>query len=207
MVTLRFPYCWHACGSFQLINFIGSHIKSFHLGLVIVFSVTRHCTQRYNLHDDVIKWKHFPHYRPFVRGIHRLPVNSPHKGQWRGALVFSLICAWINAWVNNRDPCDLRRHHAHYDVIVMSKSIYQIFDSQQISHISPSRASYDVSAWSFWIKLSCCNVTVLKISSIRNFKLQYPYKRYGLTVKTILVKLFWGECRWTHLMFSQHWLR
>ena len=39
-------------------------------------------------HDDVIKWKHFPRYWPFVRGIHRSPVNSPHKGQWRGALLF-----------------------------------------------------------------------------------------------------------------------
>ena len=44
-------------------------------------------------HDDIIKWKHFPHYWPFVRGIHRSPVNSPHKGQWHGALMFSLICA------------------------------------------------------------------------------------------------------------------
>ena len=44
-------------------------------------------------HDDVIKWKHFPRYWPFVWGIHRSPVNSPHKGQWRGALMFSLICA------------------------------------------------------------------------------------------------------------------
>ena len=42
-------------------------------------------------HDDVIKWKHFPRYWPFVRGIHRSPVNSPHKGQWRGSLMFSLI--------------------------------------------------------------------------------------------------------------------
>ena len=33
------------------------------------------------LHDDVIKWKHFPRYWPFVRGMHRSPVNSPHKGQ------------------------------------------------------------------------------------------------------------------------------
>ena len=48
-------------------------------------------------HDDVIKWRHFPRYWPFVRGIHRSPVNSLHKGQWRGALMFSLICAWINA--------------------------------------------------------------------------------------------------------------
>ena len=47
-----------------------------------------------------------------------VPVNSPHKGQWRGALMFSLICAWINDWVNNRDAGDLRRHHGHYDVNV-----------------------------------------------------------------------------------------
>ena len=63
------------------------------------------------VHDDVIKWKVFPRYWPFVRGIHRSPVNSPHKGQWRGALMFSLICAWINRWVkqvNNRNVGDLR---------------------------------------------------------------------------------------------------
>ena len=42
-------------------------------------------------HGDVIKWKHFPRYWPFVRGIHWSPVNSPHKDQWRGALMFSLI--------------------------------------------------------------------------------------------------------------------
>ena len=45
-------------------------------------------------HDDVIKWKHFPRYWPFVRGIHQSPVNYLHKGQWRGALMFSLICFW-----------------------------------------------------------------------------------------------------------------
>ena len=43
-------------------------------------------------HDDVIKWKHYPYYSPFVRGIHRSPVDAPHKGQWRGALMFSTIC-------------------------------------------------------------------------------------------------------------------
>ena len=49
-------------------------------------------------HDEVIRWKHFPRNRPFERGIHRSRVNSPHKGQWPGALMFSLICAWITAW-------------------------------------------------------------------------------------------------------------
>ena len=70
------------------------------------------------IHDDVIKWKHFPCYWPFVWGIHRSPVNSPHKGQWRGALMFSLICVWINGWANTREAGDLRRYRAHYDVTV-----------------------------------------------------------------------------------------
>ena len=38
-----------------------------------------------SIHDDVIKWKHFARYWPFMRGIHRSPVNSPHKSQWHGA--------------------------------------------------------------------------------------------------------------------------
>ena len=73
-------------------------------------------------HDDVIKWKHFPRYRPFLRGIHRWPVNSPLKSQWRGALMFSLICVWTNGWENNRDAGDWRRHRTHYDVIVTGRN-------------------------------------------------------------------------------------
>ena len=72
------------------------------------------------VHDDVIKWNHFPRYWPFVRGIHRSPVDSPHKGQWRGALMFSLICTRIKCRVNNVEAGDMRRHHVHYDVNVMS---------------------------------------------------------------------------------------
>ena len=68
-------------------------------------------------YDDVIKWKHFPRYWPFVRGIHRSSVNSPHKGQWPGALMFSLICAlnkrlskqWWDRWFET-PSCPLWRH-------------------------------------------------------------------------------------------------
>ena len=75
------------------------------------------------VYDDVIKWKHFLCYMPFVWGIHWSSVNSAHKGQWRGALIFSLICAARNGRVNNRDTVDWRRHRTHYDVTVM----YSIF--------------------------------------------------------------------------------
>ena len=43
-------------------------------------------------YDDVIIWKHFPCHWPFARGIHRSPVNSPHKDHWRRTLMFYLIC-------------------------------------------------------------------------------------------------------------------
>ena len=80
-------------------------------------------------HDDAIQWKHFPRHWPFLWGIHRSPVNFPHKSQWRGALMFSLICAWINAWVNNREAGDLRHHRANYDVTVMLFIALITFDS------------------------------------------------------------------------------
>ena len=84
------------------------------------------CTLQWNAHDDVIKWKHFPRNWPFVRGIHRSPVNSQHKGQWRGALMFSLICVWINDWENNHEAGDLRRYRAYYDVTIMSQLIEDV---------------------------------------------------------------------------------
>ena len=45
--------------------------------------------------------------------------TGPRKGQWRGALMFSLICTRINGWVNNREAGDLKRHPSHCEVIVM----------------------------------------------------------------------------------------
>ena len=59
------------------------------------------------------------------------PVTSPHKGQWRGALMFSLTCAWINDWVNNREAGDWRRHSAHYDVTAML-SFYTIWHIHRV---------------------------------------------------------------------------
>ena len=89
----------------------------------------------YILYDDVIKWKHFPRYWPFVRGILRSQVISLHKGRWRGTLMFSLICARINGWVNNSEAGDLRRHCAHCDVTVMKVaffvSLYMLFPSDK----------------------------------------------------------------------------
>ena len=69
-------------------------------------------------------WRHqmetFSALLAICAGNSPVPVNSPHKGRWRGALMFSLICVCINGWINNREAGDLRRHRGHYDVNVMT---------------------------------------------------------------------------------------
>ena len=72
----------------------------------------------------------------FVRGIHRSPVNSPHKGQWRGALMFSFTRACING--------DLRRQQAHYDVTVMYNRFLDLFQEELFEKIAPSIASWGI---------------------------------------------------------------
>ena len=89
------------------------------------------------------EWKYFPRYWPFVRVIQRSPVNSPHKGQWRGALMLSLICA-LNKRLRKRSWCSwfetpslsLWRHcnerFANQDWYSMKISIYSHLDSNKI---------------------------------------------------------------------------
>ena len=67
-------------------------------------------------HDDFIKWKHFSRYCPFLKGIHRSPVDSP-----------------TNGWANTRDTGDMRRHRAHYDVAVIRKRISSPW-SKEVKH-------------------------------------------------------------------------
>ena len=88
-------------------------VTKWHIHVWWVFAI---CNVSWWRHQ--IKWKYFPCYWPFVWGIHRSTVNSPHKGQWRGALMFSLICA-LNKWLSKQSwgwwfetsSCSLRRHY------------------------------------------------------------------------------------------------
>ena len=121
-------------------------------------------------HDDVIKWKHFPRYWPFVRGIHRSPVNSPHKGQWRGALMFSLICARINDWVNNREAGDLRRRRAHYDATVKKNSMGA--DGMPLPTAQPSHIWWDYSDYTQDIIAALCAIEPSCLLSLNG---HYPY--------------------------------
>ena len=113
------------------------------------------------------------------------PVNFPHKGQWRGALMFSLICAWINRWVNNREAGDLRRHRAHYDVIVMihiyiqGKNTVSPFNLLQGQFLL--RPNFNINDWGYRTQnstrvLECQKVAALWrcISPIKNVRRALP---------------------------------
>ena len=153
-----------------------------------------------NIHDDVIKWKHFPRHWSFVRRIHQSPVNSPHKGQWRGALMFPLICAWINAWVNNRETGDLRRHRAHYDVIVMTltwrhwpKSCLPPLNCLSYSII----LNHDISRVKY--NISNLNISISRIISYQFTFYQIIYRIVHRGTEPRLIKfgnnaLFYTEC-------------
>ena len=137
----------------------------------LLAQLIKHQVNHLTPHDDVIKWKHFPCYWSFVRGIHRSPVNSPHKGQWCGVLMFSLICAWINSWVNNHEAGDLRsplhslwRHCNEFHFFI---HISFWFNIKMLSY-------------QYW-KSHCGHKTVIRLS--------YIYKENSYTGKT--TSLYW----------------
>ena len=112
------------------------------------------------VHDDVIKWKTFPCYWPFVRGIHwpgEFPAQRPVTRSFD--VFFYQICVWINGRENNREAGDLRRHHAHYDVIVMRSSHCKLSHEYFYRYIGVSNA--------------CCLVHILKCILLNHRLYQY----------------------------------
>ena len=125
--------------------------------------------------------------------------NSPHKGQWRGALIFSLICVWIKGWVNDREAGDLRRYRAHYDVTVINYCYhspvvaYKIYSTQLYMACYHSvtnhviRVSYNIIIRILFYKRSWC-----QHSNRIGWKLTYLCK-YELTKGWIPnVYTYWG---------------
>ena len=140
-------------------------------------------------HDDATKWKPFPRYWPFVRGIHRSPVKSPHKVQWRGVLMFSLILAWTNGWINNRKAGDLRRHRAHCDVTVMK------YEYRQSCAGEVNKYKYD-EIFTLWnrpdhILPQCMNELTEALISWSNlcWNKAFPIKDVGNLITTLLMNL------------------
>ena len=150
------------------------------------------CAWNIPVHDDVIKWKHFLRYWPFVWVIHRSPMNSPHKGQLCGALMFSLICAWTNGCVNNRDAGDLRRHRSHYDVTVMMNRT----SLRQISKVS---LLHHRSIWKHNDYITIHEYTVWSVHFQRPIKI---YMRSSILKRNWFFILCWIDCHylWNYIV-------
>ena len=120
-IFVSFFFLWHdyiyiyklvACDNiFKSIN-VDTEISMMTSSNGNIFHVTGHLSGEFNRH----RW-----------------IPRPHKGQWRGALMFSLICARINGWVNNREAGDLRRHRAHCDVTIMLSLVHDVMAWKQLS--------------------------------------------------------------------------
>ena len=111
----------------------------------------------------------------YFNTIWKVPVNSPHKGQWRGALMFSLFCVWINGWVNNREAGDLRRHHGHYDVNVMiSSALYPVSLDWRPnnSNLPPPAPGHPLSTWYVW-RILC--TTPLRLRSVGCIRFRWHF--------------------------------
>ena len=106
--------------------------------------------------------------------------------------MFSLICVWINGWVNNRETGDLRRYRVHYDVIVMI--------------CGPQSACWYFSFWQCWVigrhtKDLRGIFSLLKFLSFWRFQICcYTTRRYRSNCRRVYLaklKLYhlkgWGE--------------
>ena len=82
---------------------------------------TAHITKFYEFEKSW--WRHqmetFSALLTLCAGNSPVSCEFPSQRSVTRSLDVSLICAWINAWVNNREAGDLRLHRGHYDVIVM----------------------------------------------------------------------------------------
>ena len=146
-----------------------------------------------------------------------LPVNSPHKGLWPGALMLSLICAWTNGWVNNRDVGDLRRHHAHYDVTVLISYvsrgmfficivlyfIYRViihtFSSTPYLHLKPILTNVLIRRWMLtqWGRYKMVAIFRTTYSNAFSWMKMYEFR----------LRFHWSLFLRVQLTISQHWFR
>ena len=113
--------------------------------------------------------------------------NPSHKGQWRGILMFSLICAWTNCWANNRCAGDLRRHRSHYDVTTCMK----LFDIKTML------------AWRHWTS----NFAIVQ-KAARNlhfwswavlYVLCFVYHRHKIPISERVIAAHHGSLSWSGL--------
>ena len=116
-----------------------------------IFRVTGHLCGEFTGPDE------FPAQRPVTRGFD----------------FFSLICAWINVWVNNRGAGDLRRHRAHYDVIVMWINWHVELPNHNKTHQNANRVDCNT----FYVKVTTFNSDVTRASRLKSQAIRLFVKR------------------------------
>ena len=122
---------------------------------------------------------------------------SPHKGQWRGALMFSWSCAWINAWVNNREVGGLRHHRAHYDVNVMQECCAR---QQQVSRAGTSKYIPVI----LWDVITCpCPWYLLLAQHSSYWRLERMDPQISHAITTLKRKQTYVHSLWKNTL--QHW--
>ena len=105
----------------------------------------------------------------------------------------SSICAWINGWVNNREAGDLRRHRAHYDVIVMYSvnwAPFWIHLSQSVSKYYTECAKDTLIYILFWCSLRTVHNGQLQIVCMIIFIDQYVFWSSRLLYRHWAIVLF-----------------
>ena len=129
------------------------------------------------------------------------PVSGefPHKGQWRGPLIFSLICVWINSWVNNREAGDLRRYRAHYDVNVINAAgvnFQAVTVRSLVNVLEPCRRTY--ASMNYVITGSCKGPSAVRpwTITLSNIELLSIGPRWYISV------IFYSEYQTMHLKMS-----
>ena len=70
-------------------------------GVTSLFHVTCTFHMIHTAHDDVMAWRRFPNYRPFVKKIHRWSVDPPPIASVMRSFNVFLLLAWISSWTNN----------------------------------------------------------------------------------------------------------
>ena len=133
-------------------------------------------------------WRHqmetFSALLALCAGNSPVPVNSPHKGQWRGAFMFSLICTWINDWVNNRETGDLKRYRGHCDVNVMAVQREREIEEGEERDMSPIHV---IPTFMFQNNERCHNLQVHRVD------VQAPWGVLQLAHQTLLELELYGH--------------
>ena len=143
--------------------------------------------------------------RWYSRTMYWWPVDSPHKGQRRGALIFSLIFPWTNGCANNRDAGDLRSYRAHYNVAVMNQvDIWRSAWYPKLRSMLYCKCSQNIRSPAvrnmYSVKEAFSITRVKKSNHISVF-----WTKGFFDVRAQATCIFWFQRRWDNIDFENRW--